>query len=226
MPLAEVISCIKLGTGIVRIILQYTQTERDKDELISEALKEIAEVFWTSAHQAFTAADNLRNNRERQQTEIQVGIGHLRDAFNAYERSLSKKPKMRLIERLRWENWFDGSDWSSDEKDIILSRITELAALISVAYQSIGDDRDQKYWSQVALDRFKDYERFYPQWAKESSYVQVDSPPPQSAYEAWASGGPIRKFEYSQDKFDRYMDLLDEKRRDLKALLAAKSVSL
>ena len=140
MNIVETIRTLKDSSGnFLDTTLQYIQYE------MSGILKDVARIHLTSAEQAFIAATTSNNS----EGECRVGIGHLRDSFNAFQIYLD-----------RGDKWFGGlfyTKWELEETTSIQLRMASIALVISLTYKRLGDESNYITWKSTGYKFATEY---------------------------------------------------------------------
>lgn len=142
MNIVETIRILKNGNGsFLETTLQYIKYEK------SSIIKDIALIHLTSAEQAFISAVNS-NNAE---SECRIGIGHLRDSFNAYQLYSDKKPKFFF-------GLFEGV-WIPEELTDVQLKLASIALIIALIYQKLNDESNYITWKSIGFRFANEYSK-------------------------------------------------------------------
>lgn len=119
--------------SFLKTTIQYIQFE------MSGILKDVAHIHLVSAEQAFISA-TTSNNPE---VESRIGIGHLRDSFNAFQMYLEKGDK-----------WFGGlfyTRWQPEEMTSIQLKLSSIALVIALIYKKLDDQSNYITWKNTGV---------------------------------------------------------------------------
>lgn len=194
--LAVIYHGVKTGARVVTIALRYLN---DTDDSL---LPEIAKVNYKSAMQASEAAEKM-TDAERRNTELQGVIFHLRNVFNAYQESVSKKRNPISA--------FTASAAITEKKASQLSRSIDVAALIAVTYAELGEEPNAKEWRDRAREQFTVYEPVYRKFAKGQSYL--------------FNPDPHRKLVFDEHGFQERLRRLESERAHLEQIFQARGIA-
>jgi hypothetical protein len=139
MNIVEAIKLLKKDKNkLLDTTLQFVQTE------IFYVHKDIAKIHLLSAEQAFISA--LRSNDPN--SESRVGIGHLRDAFNAYQVYLDRGDV--------WLGIFT-VPWNPIVKTEIKLKLASLSCIIAIIYEQLNDKSNYLTWKNITMNEAKEY---------------------------------------------------------------------
>lgn len=102
-------------------------------------LYDVAKIHLLSAEQAFISAE-ISND---QATELRVSIGHLRDAYNAYQLFLESK-RSYLI--------FFKRNLSLSNKTVVYLKLSVISAVIAILYKKINDTNSYIGWKSTCYE--------------------------------------------------------------------------
>lgn len=119
---------------------------------LNQVYSDIASAHFNSAIQAFSAAANSRDFGH----EVRNGIAHLRDTYNIYELALRRRKKRK--------SWFgfgpeidEGYVISGDERAKIYLGNSQIATLISLNYNELGELDNSRTWKSRAINDCDEY---------------------------------------------------------------------
>ncbi len=129
-----------------------------RGQLLQKVLYKVARVHLIAAEKVFITAP-VSSDIE---TEIRVGIGHLRVAFYTYEECLSGRKK----------SWFKIVLYT--EEISVYEKMTYISILISLLYHQINDD-SSVHWGNLAKETFVKYQKsqleYYNAPSFDSTYI-------------------------------------------------------
>ncbi|MEA5259762.1 hypothetical protein VB264_18340 [Arcicella aquatica] len=143
----NVIHSIKAGMTVYKVV----------QLLINDAYDELGSVYINMADSHFKSAEQSFKayyNSNDPNTEIRLGINHLRDSYNIYYTAIRRSVEKRLL--IFWTY----NDFPYRENKTTLL-VTNIAAMISLFYKELGEFENAKAWKIKALDSFEYYSEFY-----------------------------------------------------------------
>ncbi len=206
MDIVSVYSSVKVGISLAQFALKLLESKTDS------IMADISRIHFTSAKQAFAAA-STSDSHEGSIAEIRVGIGHLRDAYNALEEYSSQRTRFLLF--------FEQShDMTTGAK--IFAEMTDIAAMIAVAYTYLGDKgTNAPNWRETALKDLSKYLEAYSELVKKECYIEH-----QYWKENWGpislgGGGQalVTERTFSQQLYDEKLNQIADTRRMMEKLL-------
>ncbi len=136
---------IVVGTkSIHSFVHMETLISRIRKEL-NQIYSDVATANFEAAQFAFKAAGNSRNAEQ----EVRSGIGHLRAAYFTYEKLLTK---MRTTNFLFFKSEKPVLDDSSKQQ--VMEKLAEIANMISLSYNELGERENANEWKQFASKYF------------------------------------------------------------------------
>ena len=143
----NIIQSIKAGMTVYKAVQLLINDAYDE---LGSVYINMADAHFKSAEQSFKAYANSKDPN----TEIRLGINHLRDSYNIYHTAIRRFVTRRLL--IFWT--YD--DYPNRENKTNLL-VTNIAAMISLLYKELGEFENAKAWKIKALDSFEYYSKYY-----------------------------------------------------------------
>jgi hypothetical protein len=130
---------------------------------IGKTYVDMAGAHFASASQSMKAVKKSNNP----DTEIRSTIGHFRDSYNIYYKAIRRSVTNRGV-IFFWEKHTSTPDCKRE-----LNKLTcDIATIISLLYQKLGEIDNAKYWRTNAIKSFDYYADNY--WPKYSELFKIN----------------------------------------------------